>query len=692
MAKELPFEVSSIPAINNKAGQLRHFLPKWRTITSDKIILSFVEGVKIEFVNEPLQARLPRVHGFEDTEKRIINDNIMALLSKGVIEQCSYTQGQFVSTIFLRPKKDGSHRFILNLKNLNRSVEYKHFKMETLENAKLIMRKNCYMATVDLKEAYYSVPVHKSHRKYLRFQWGNKFFQFTCLPNGLASAPRMFTKILKPVYSNLRSQGLENVGFIDDTYLQGDTIEECANNMSQTKTLFKSLGFTINEEKSSPEPKQEISFLGYWLNSKSMTVSLTESKAENIVKFCTTVLSSQSVKIREVAQLVGLMVAYSHGVMYAPLFYHDLEREKTQALMFNKGNFDATMKISDSTKGDINWWILNAHSSCNPLDHGAPDITIYSDASLSGWGGVCNGLTARGIWSHTEKQYHINYLEIFACFLVLKSLCSSKSDVHIRCMIDNTTAIAYVNKMGGTKQKCNEITKQLWLWCIDRNIWLSASHIPGKENVIADKASREKSKPDLEWKLNPKIFDEIVMRWGHPDVDLFASRLNHQILPYVSWKPDPDALAIDAFSISWGNKIVYIFPPFALINRILKKIEEDQTKGILIIPYWTTQVWFPRLTKLLIKPPILLPQARKTLVLPSDNLAVHPLITKMRMLACYLSGIPSESKAFLKGLQTSSCNRGEMAPGNNIQPTCQNGLTFAVKGTLIPLEQVNVKL
>ena len=651
-----------------------------------------MQGVQIEFVNEPLQARPPRVHGFEDSEKRIINENVEALLSKGVIEQCSYTQGQFVSTIFLRPKKDGSHRFILNLKNLNNSVEYKHFKMETLDNAKLLMRKNCYMATVDLKEAYYSVPVHKLHRKYLRFQWENKLYQFTCLPNGLASAPRVFTKILKPVYSHLRSQGLENVGFIDDTYIQGDSYEDCANNMSLTKTLFKSLGFTINEEKSSPEPKQEISFLGYLLNSKSMSVSLTESKADNIVKCCTSVLSAQSVKIREVAKLVGLMVAYSHGVMYAPLFYHDLEREKTQALMINKGNFDAIMEISELAKGDIKWWILNAHSSYNPLNHGAPDITIYSDASLSGWGGVCNGITARGMWSHIEKQYHINYLEIFACFLVIKSLCSSKSNVHIRCMIDNTTAIAYVNKMGGTKQKCNEITKQLWVWCLDRNIWLSAAHVPGKENVIADKASRQKSKPDLECQLNPKIFAAIVLRWGRPDVDLFASRLNHQILPYVSWKPDPDALAIDAFTISWGNKVIYIFPPFSLINRILKKIEEDQTKGILIVPYWTTQVWFPRLAKLLIKPPILLPQARKSLILPTDKSAVHPLITKMKMLACYLSGIPSESKAFQKDLQTSLCNHGEMAPENNIQFICQNGFNFAVKGTSIPLEQLNVKL
>ena len=106
---------------------------------------------------------------------------------------------------------------ILNLKRLNESIENNHFKMESLSFAVQLMRKNCCMASIDLTDAYYTVPVAPEHRKYLWFMWGGKLFQYTCMPNGLSSAPRYFTKLLKPVYGTLRSQGHLNVGYIDDS-------------------------------------------------------------------------------------------------------------------------------------------------------------------------------------------------------------------------------------------------------------------------------------------------------------------------------------------------------------------------------------------------------------------------------------------------------------------------------------------
>ena len=85
---------------------------------------------------------------------------------------------------------------ILNLKNLNTHVECNHFKMDTLESAIRLMTPDCYMATIELKEAYYSVPIAKDHQKYLKFESDHTLYQFTCFPNGLAFCPRKFTKLL----------------------------------------------------------------------------------------------------------------------------------------------------------------------------------------------------------------------------------------------------------------------------------------------------------------------------------------------------------------------------------------------------------------------------------------------------------------------------------------------------------------
>ena len=106
---------------------------------------------------------------FNATEQCIIDNEIDKLLGKGVIEVTQHCRGEFISPIFIRAKKDGSHRMILNLKDLNTNVECHHFKMETLQSAIALMRPGCYMASIDLRDAYYSVPIDPDYKKYLKF-------------------------------------------------------------------------------------------------------------------------------------------------------------------------------------------------------------------------------------------------------------------------------------------------------------------------------------------------------------------------------------------------------------------------------------------------------------------------------------------------------------------------------------------
>ena len=515
-----------LPTLNPcTAGRLKNFLSKWKTITSDQRILNAIRGVTIDFSDQPTQFFIPSQYNFNPSEAEIIDQQIECFLERGIIEKTTHSTGEYISNVFIRPKKDGSHRLILNLKQLNQSVEYHHFKTENLKNTITLMTPNCFMATIDLKDAYYSVSVNVNHRKYLRFIWKNQLFQFTCLPNGLSSAPRIFTKILKPVYATLRSQGFENVGYIDDSYLQGGTFADCDTNVAATTNLFGDLGFILNQEKSVFEPRQMITFLGFVLNSVAMTVTLTPGKATKLVTKAKTILGKQSPSIREVSELIGLMVSSFPGIMYGPLFYRQLELDKTMALKANYGNFDAVMTLSDTSKSDLNWWITHTHTTFNQVSHGSPSVTIYSDASLTGWGGVMNNVSTGGLFSEEEQTNHINYLEILACFFTLKVFCPSLRNCHIKAMIDNTTAISYINNMGGRTISCNRLTRTLWLWCIERNLWITAAHIPGKLNVIADSESR-KTYQDTEWKLDPLVFNKISSFWGYYRKQ---SRINHTV-------------------------------------------------------------------------------------------------------------------------------------------------------------------
>lgn len=294
-------------------------------------------------------------------------------LETGVIEKTKHSEGEYISNIFVRPKKDGSYHLILNLKHLNQFVEYHHFKMENLKSAITLMSPNCYMATIDLKDAYYSVSIDKDNRKYLRFTWNNQLFQFTCLPNGLSSAPRIFTKLMKPVYSTLRCKGFENVGYIDDTYLKGTTFHDCEVKITNRVKLFRDLGLTLNMAKSVLIPTQCITFLGFVLNSNEMTVSLTPTKAIKLQSKAVELLNTPSPTIRAVSEVIGLMVASFPGVMYGPLYYRQLEIEKVAALKQSRGNFEATMNLSDMAKSDLHWWIENITTTSNQTTHGNPN-------------------------------------------------------------------------------------------------------------------------------------------------------------------------------------------------------------------------------------------------------------------------------------------------------------------------------
>ena len=120
------------------------------------------------------------------------------MLKKGTIEPVMHEEGQFISNFFIRPKsQSGKFRLIFNLKKLNECVQYDHCKMENMNTAVTMMTKDCFMANIDLKDAYHSVAIKMGDRKILKLEWKGQLYQFFALPFGLACAPYVFTKLLK---------------------------------------------------------------------------------------------------------------------------------------------------------------------------------------------------------------------------------------------------------------------------------------------------------------------------------------------------------------------------------------------------------------------------------------------------------------------------------------------------------------
>ena len=184
------------------------------------------------------------------------------------------------------------------------------------------------------------------------------------------------------------------------------------------------------------------------------------------------------------------------------------ETEDNSALT---GRFNVRLPLSEEAQQDLLWWVsldrtvpLQA-----PLLPRVPSMTIMSDASTTGWGACLGDISTGGTWSAQEMMHHINYLELLAAFLAVQCFLKTGSNMTILLKLDNVTAVTFINRMGGTHSKllC-QLALSLWEWCIQRNLFLIAEHLPGQQNVLADHESRN-LKDRCDWMINPQLFRQI---------------------------------------------------------------------------------------------------------------------------------------------------------------------------------------
>ena len=675
---------------NFTGGKLASHIDEWEKLTSDPWILNAVRGYKLDLESDPEQSFVPTPLRLDPSEQDALDNEVLEFIKMGIVEDCpAFESDSYYSTLFTRPKEDGSIRVILNLKGLTSHMEKVHFKMETVRDVILMMRPNCNFSSIDFKHAFYSIMIDKTSRKYLRFIWRGRHLQFTCMPQGLGPASRVFTKLLKPILAHLRSLGIEISIYIDDSILIDDdesTTHE--DDVEYAAVKFDKLGYTVNGRKSvfptRGSRNKQIKHLGFIFNSVQMTVQLTDKKQSKIAEQAGALLSASEVTIQDLASFVGKLVATEPGFPHAPIYYKHIEIFKNEQIRFNRGNLLAPVNLTREVASSIRWWQDNVAHICRHVIVPKPSHFIESDSSDFAWGGCVNGISkARGPWSSEESLMHINVKELTASFFMLKTYCSDMNSTHIRLKMDNTTAVACVNRKASTKPELMRVTREMWLWALDRDITISAEYLPGRFNQVADDESRMVDNVDTEWMIKSHIFRDFCALLGRPDIDLFASRLNAQLENYVSYRPDPDARAVDSFMLDWTCfDMPYLFPPFSVIARVLSKVRREGVTAVMVLPIWPTQSWWPAALAMAVAQPYILP--KHCLWMPQAEGMQHPLTT-MRLAVLKISGLRSASEAYRTQSLTLSAMHGGKGPMSNIRDISMHGASFVVKGRLMNL-------
>ena len=196
------------------------------------------------------------------------------------------------------------------------------------------------------------------------------------------------------------------------------------------------------------------------------------------------------------------------------------------------------------------------------MQPGPPDLTLESDASMLGWGASMLGSATGGLWSSTERNLHINVLEMLSGTFAIKAFAKDHSNIHIRLKMDNTSAVAYVNHMGGTQShKLSDAAKDLWTWWLNKGMTVSAEYLPGELNTTADFYSRSIT-GSAEWKLDPYVFKQVARRFAPNSSGPLCNKDQHPAGTVYFLEPDPFAMAVDALMTPWTNLQGYAFPPF----------------------------------------------------------------------------------------------------------------------------------
>ena len=219
--------------------------------------------------------------------------------------------------------------------------------------------------------------------------------------------------------------------------------------LTSLRWLLENLGFIINWKKSVWAPTQELQYLGFLIDSVNMVIRLPSEKIQIILK-CQCLVSKKITQVRKISEILGLMTSSLQAIAPAPLHYRHLQMTHIRGLLVNK-SYQAKVALNSECLLEQRWWISQMQSwNGKSMISAGPDLTVTSDASKRGWGATLGSERAKGLWTQEETSLHINVLELKGVLFALRTFAQDLRKVHVHLKLDNRTAVAFIQKMGGT--------------------------------------------------------------------------------------------------------------------------------------------------------------------------------------------------------------------------------------------------
>ena len=478
---ELTFEEHCVEPINSSVvvkGRLKKHVTFWQKIDASKWILDIISnGYCLPFTSLPSR-RFFNNHASTIKHSDFVSEEITKLLSSGVLVEVGESDLTVCSPLSVVKNVSGKCRLILDLRYVNQHLRVTKFKYEDIRTACDLFQQGDWFFKFDYSSGYHHIDIFLAHTQFLGLSWVfdgyTRYFQFTVLPFGLASAPYVFTKIQKALVKHWRRQGLRIFTYLDDGAVAESSFEDALQTSQKVRQDVKDSGFVANETKSVWDPVQNGELLGFIIDLASGKFIVPERRVLGFKDIFKQILDNQFVvSARQVARLTGNLA--SMGLALGPvarLWTRELYRVVQQSL-----SWDKKFQLSDDAKTEIMFWVDNFDNGGQPIWSSSPKIEIltYSDASDVAWGGFAVELGAtKAVWSWSKEEsiQSSTFRELRAARLVLASFATQLAGKEVRHRTDNQSA-ERIMTVGSRIRELHEEAIKIYRICRQHDIRLT---------------------------------------------------------------------------------------------------------------------------------------------------------------------------------------------------------------------------
>lgn len=448
------------------------------------------------------------VHVDADNYKSATNAAIKQTVEKTIREEIAEgnyvitsTKPTIVSALGAIPKPDSPEvRLIHDCsrpsgKGVNDYIETTSFKFQTLDDAIRLLKPNSFMAKIDLRHAYRSVPIHKSNFAATGLKWkfaGDKhytYFYDARLPFGSKSSPQIFHRLTQAVRRMMARRGYHAIiVYLDDYLIIGNTEEECQLAFSILLKLLQDLGFEISWRKL-VKPTQKLTFLGVELDTVKREMALPAEKLDELQQVISSFCRKRRTNKKQLQRLAGKLNWACRVVYGGRTFLRRII--DTMNSLSPTGKFRLTQEFRD----DIHWWhsFLREFNGKRAFLSQQPITDVDTDACR-----LAAGAYFRGNWFYHNffldspelACLHINHKEVLAQVFAATRWAHLWRNQHIIIHCDNETAVHIINKGTTANRHIMRALRHLFWLSAFYNFRFTAVPIKGKLNVIADAISR----------------------------------------------------------------------------------------------------------------------------------------------------------------------------------------------------------